>query len=211
MAPSNVLTGDAFHDSTNTRPRASSTIPDGGTFSVYSSIDIQAPPTYVWNAIVNVSEYKEWNTFVPDVTITKQTSPQATTSTIELGSRMTFDVQMTKDTKTKSKEVVNHFETLPQAGVDSSGKITRIHWVLDNAGSMAPTFIIKAERTNEIEETAGGFTRYRTWEVFGGWSASVIRWMYGEALRERFQDWSRDLKKRAEELYARDQAQKRQS
>ena len=70
-----ALTGDDFHNPSLTGPRASHNIPNGGLFSAYGSVKINAPPEAVYNAILNVSEWKQWNTFVYDVKITKNPNP----------------------------------------------------------------------------------------------------------------------------------------
>lgn len=72
MAP---LTGADFHDSSLTGPRPSYYIPNGGLFSAYAGTKIDANPEVVYRAILKVGDYSKWNTFVQDVTITKNPNP----------------------------------------------------------------------------------------------------------------------------------------
>lgn len=76
--------------------------------------------------------------------------------------------------------------------------------MLDNANLFAPGFIMKTERVNEIEELEDGGTRYRTWITFAGMGAKSWKKKYAEATQQRVQDFCRDLKRRSEELYAKD-------
>ncbi|RMY78690.1 hypothetical protein D0863_00488 [Hortaea werneckii] len=221
------LSGDAFHDPSNTGPRTTQQIRDGGTFSVYASIAINAPTQVVYDAILDVQKWHEWNTFVPKVDITGHPHPHKGRLKMMEGTNMTFHVQMTPDEQTTSKETCSHCEPLklrtkhgsmPLAnslphepslpdnltssakGTEFLGKapLTRIRWNLHNASIMTPGWVIKAERVSEIEEAEDGTTLYRTWEAFGGLAASHVKKKYGEVLQARFQDWCRDLKKYAE-------------
>ena len=64
---------------------------------------------------------------------------------------------------------------------------------------MLPSFLMHAERVNEIEQLADGTCTYRTWETFAGPVARVVRWKYESVLQARFEDWVRDLKAFVEE------------
>lgn len=120
---------------------------------------------------------------------------------------MTFKVSMTKHVSTVSKEIVSQLDPLKIAKDDSNDSeqqspsqnpVTRIGWVMDNTGMMTPSFLMKAERVNEIEDLGDGTTLYRTWETFGGPAAHFVKWKYEQTLRDRFEDWVADLKKYVE-------------
>ncbi|KAK4622151.1 hypothetical protein CLAFUR4_07478 [Fulvia fulva] len=200
-----------FRSSQNLGPRPTPTIPKGGVWSVYAEIDINVPPKYPYDAVVSVHEWREWNTFNPDVIITKHPNPHAGRQNLKMeqGTFMTFTVQITPDIRETSKERCEHLEPLKHkddghASHAQGGNITRIRWVLDNANLFAPGFIMKTERVNEIEEMPNGGTKYRTWITFAGMGAKSWKKKYSEAIQQRVQDFCRDLKRRSEELYAKD-------
>ncbi|KAH9809325.1 hypothetical protein Tdes44962_MAKER06186 [Teratosphaeria destructans] len=187
-----------FHDPDNTGPRECPMMRDGGVFSIYSSCTIRAPPKAVYDAILDVQKWKEWNTFVTDVTITSHPHSHKKDLKMTDGTYMTFHSQMTPKERADSKEVCSHIGRL-KTKEDHPPRVTRIRWDFHNAGYLAPAFVIKAQRVNEIEEAEDGTTLYRTWETFGGWAAKTIKKKYEEALKDNFARWSRDLKGYVEE------------
>ena len=207
MAP---LVGENFHNPTLTGPRASHNIPGGGLFSSYASTKINAPPQVVYDAILNVGEWKEWNTFVYDVKITKNANPHdrkdLAHKRITGGTCMVFyrNVSYDPPDKTESRQVVTLVEKLKlSTDGHSSPCVTRIRWMLDNAAISTPGFMLKVERINEIEETHDGTTIYRTWEVFSGPVARFVRKKFEIPWRDRMQESCADLKKWCEEKHAR--------
>lgn len=74
--------------------------------------------------------------------------------------------------------------------------------MLDNAAITTPGFLLKCERINEIEEAADGTTIYRTWEVFAGPVAKVMRKKLEMKWKERLQESTVDLKKWCEGKHA---------
>ena len=197
------LQGEDFHNASLTGPRASHAIPDGGTFSAYASAEMNASPEIVYNAILDVGTYREWNSFVDDVTITKTTNPHGqghgtdNSKRLAGGTCMIFHSRVVKDPeyRSKSREVVTLVEDLKLAkDGHSTPCITRIRWRLDNAAISTPGFLLKAERTNEIEETADKTTIYRTWETFSGPVSRIIKYKFEAALKDRMTDWCNDLK-----------------
>nr|POE72797.1 hypothetical protein CFP56_30736 [Quercus suber] len=191
MAP---LKNEAFHDSSNLGPRESHNMRDGGVFSVYASTQIAAPAAAVFDALLAIEHWPTWNSFVPEVKVTKHPRSHTKNLRMEAGTFMTFTVQMTASHRTTSKEVCTHVGQLKTWQDHPGHAVTHIRWSLDNANSFLPGFIMRAERTNEIEELQDGTTVYRTWETFGGWAAGTVRKKHGQALQERFADWARDLK-----------------
>ena len=206
MAP---LTGEDFHNPALTGPRTSHFIPNGGLFSAYASVRINASPEIVYRAILKVGDYSKWNTFVQDVTITKNPSPHhrkdGSTNSKRMtgGTCMIFHSELIKNPqyKTNSREVATLVEGLKLAkDGHSSPCITRIRWSLDNAAISTPGFILRSERTNEIEEAHDGTTVYRTWQTFNGPVARIIRNKFEKALQARLADWCRDLKAWCEKI-----------
>lgn len=118
---------------------------------------------------------------------------------------MIFHSELVKDPqyKTTSREVVTLVEDLKLAkDGHSTPCVTRIRWSLDNAAISTPGFLLRSERTNEIEEARDGTTIYRTWQTFNGPVARIIRSKFEAALRDRLSDWCNDLKNWCEKVEA---------
>lgn len=197
MAP---LTGRDFHDPTLTGPRASTKIPSGGLFSAYSSAKINAPPQVVYDALLDVAEWKEWNEFVPNVTITKTPNVHGKEAgshkRLTGGTCMIFHRNFGKEEPGQGRHVVTLVEKLKlSSDGHSSPCITRIRWQLDNAAISTPGFLLKSEQINEIEEAHDGTTIYRTWQSFAGPVAKMLRKKLEPVWKSGLQEWSRDLKK----------------
>lgn len=125
---------------------------------------------------------------------------------------MTLTHQLLPNTTSESKEVVRHLEALKTRARDNSstGKyVTRIRWTMDNAGLLAPGFVLKTERVCEIEELEGGNACvFRTWQTFAGLGAKVLRRKWEVVLRERSEDLVRDLRRRSGVLEGREKEEK---
>lgn len=185
-------TSNTVADEASTSPRATPTISSGGLFSPYATAHINASPQTVYDALVDAAGWKQWNTFVPSVTV-KPPSGSTDTNNIQQHASMTFKVTMSYGNNTVSKEYVNILD--PRPGTTSrKGSITRICWILDNKSLLTPRFLMHAERVNEIEDCGDGTCIYRTWETFGGAVARIVKWKYESLLKERFKDWVKDLK-----------------
>ncbi|EMC93961.1 hypothetical protein BAUCODRAFT_216246 [Baudoinia panamericana UAMH 10762] len=194
MAPPHLLEGDAFRDANNTGPRRSHYLENGGVFSIYADTKINAPPKAVYDAILDIEKWKDWNSFVFDVKVTSHPHSHHRALRMEEGTNMIFSVRMTEDDRTTSKEQCTHVGPLRTLADHDPPALTHIRWSLHNAALMAPGFVIKAERTNELEDVGDGTTIYRTWQTFGGMFANSVKKKYEQALKDRFQDWCRDLK-----------------
>lgn len=191
--------------SSSSAPRPSPNIPHGGIFSPYASSTIAAPATAVYTALLDTSTWPSWNTFVPSAEITSHPSSSSPSSTLDTpttspilakGTHMTFTVHLTPTSTTSSKELVFQIDPPPPSspGLSPKGTVTRICWTLDNRASLTPTWLLRADRVNEIEDLGDGTCVYRTWETFAGPVAWIVKRAYGGQLQERFEDWVRDLK-----------------
>ncbi|KAM3417355.1 hypothetical protein BST61_g5605 [Cercospora zeina] len=151
-----------FRSNANTGPRPTPTIPSGGTFSVYAEATIPTPPQYAYEALLDLHSWREWNTFNPDVLITKHPSPHSRALRLEQGTHMTVTMDLGSANggeKFQSKEVCLLLEPLKwkDDGREShkmGGNVTRIRWVSDNANYLIPRFVMKTERVTEIEESS---------------------------------------------------------
>lgn len=206
MAPGAAYTDHQFRSNAHTGPRPTPTIPDGGKFSVYAEITINTPPQFPYEAIVDLHSWRDWNSFNPDVIITKHPHPHSRGLRLEQGTFMTVTVQYAPGEKSQSKEVCMHLEALKTKDDGNpnhaqGGNITRIRWVSDNANYLIPRFVGKSERVNEFEEMSDGTTKYRTWIAFGGLAAKNLKKKYEKALQARVAEFCQDLKERSEQLY----------
>lgn len=195
-----------FRSHHNTGPRKTPTIPNGGIWSVYAETDIKAPPKYAYDAIINIHDWRDWNSFIPDVLVTKHPHAHSRTLKMEQGTFMTFTVQLTPTERTQTKTVCLHLEPLKTRSDGhkshaSGGNITRIRWTSDNANLLMPGFVLKQERVNEIEETNDGNCKYRSWLTFAGMKSKNLKKKSGEAYQQRIQDFVEDLRERCEKLY----------
>ncbi|THW18204.1 hypothetical protein D6D23_07780 [Aureobasidium pullulans] len=180
-------------------PRPTPTIPSGGFFSAYAEATVTAPPSTVYNALIDTSIWGDWNSFVPSVTIVKRSDDEA--DSIDPGIKkdmvLSFEVNMTPSMTTNSKEIVTHVDECP-SGLQP-GRITRINWIMDNKGSFTPKFILVAERVNEIEDLGDGTCIYRSWETFSGLAARIVKWKFGQALQKNFENWVTGIKQYVQE------------
>jgi len=173
-------------------PIPTPTYPTGGVFSVSSShTHIAAPASKVYALIVDTTRYPEWNTFVPKAEITGGGGSSG--PLLEVGSKMKFTVHMSSgsSSETHSDEIVTLLE--------ADGPVKRIAWRFAPGTGLG--WFLHAERVHEIrdrEGEEGGGCEYVNFETFGGLLAFVVRAWKGNQLCERFEDWSRDLKRVAE-------------
>lgn len=209
MAPGAAYTDHQFRSNANTGPRATPTIPDGGKFSVYAEIAINTPPQYPYEALLDLHSWREWNTFNPDVLITKHPQAHSRNLRLEQGTFMTVTVQINEQERAKSKEVCMHLEPLKHKNDGrpshaAGGNVTRIRWVSDNANYLIPRFVIKSERVNEIEEKGDSACVYRTWITFSGFAAKNWKKKHERDFQQRVVEFCEDLKKRCEEMHEED-------
>lgn len=76
-----------------------------------------------------------------------------------------------------------------------------------------PRFLLRTHRTNEVQDISSlehgdemVLCEYKTWEVMAGPMAWIVKGLYGAALQQRFEDWSRDLKRFAERTWLEEKA-----
>ncbi len=103
---------DHYVMSTNTGQQQAilptSLLPNGGVFTISSSVVISAPASRVFFAIFDTANWHKWNTFVPSVEILKQPSNHSDSANkLIVGTGMRFEVYMKPgDSATSSLEQV---------------------------------------------------------------------------------------------------------
>ena len=188
----------------------------------YASIEIDAPASVVWEVLLNVNKYPNWNSFCPKVTIRSQ--PQGTDThdpNLHNGTSFIFHVVM------DSKKPTSYTETqlrvldistpdqpssyIPQAKLDSDpaftsdlSKLYRISWTTEG-GFVARG--LKSERFHEIIVLNEKSCLVRTWECQGGSLARAVKWMYKDTLKQKFVEWCEDLKRESEKDFQANESQ----
>ena len=187
---------------TPTSPRESAVL------TLSESVHINAPAALVFDALLDVSKYGEWNTWCPKVTI--ETPPGS--KILATGTIFNFHVIMdaAKPTKeTPTRLIVTDVSTpekpssyIPTTALEHDPSYTtdlsslyRISW--KGEGGFA-TKGLRSERFHEVIINGEDSCEVRTWEVMSGPLAYTVRWVYKRTLNEKFALWCTDLKKRCD-------------
>lgn len=193
-------------------------------FQVSATTKINAPAAHVFEAVLKVGDYKDWNTFCPEVRILKQppSAPDAPSenepddvndsSRMRVGTIMQFMVIMDagKPNKTTPTELeVTDISTpeKPTEYIDAGtrekepsytadlSKVYRVSWK-SHGGFVSRG--LRTERFHEIIVLGENECEMRTWEVMGGMLAYTVKWTFQKTLDEKFRLWGDDLKKYCE-------------
>lgn len=192
---------------TTADPRPTPTHGPGGSFSIITSCSIAAPPETVASAILDHAAYSEWNTWIPRCTVespspssannTAENSPFNDPQYIQPGAKLTIEVHLDParswTTTNQNLEV-----TVLEPYDHSSANGWRVAW----KATSHPSYLLRAERVQEMVDDGHGGTEYTCWETMYGPLASVVRLATGAMLEKGFQRFGADLKKRAEALAA---------
>lgn len=140
-------------------------------------IEIEAPASLVWEVLVDLPRYGEWNSFCP-----------AARSTLKIGDPIVMDVILpgmtTPGTVSETIIAVEPEQLLAweqRATAENKDAARREQWVV----SLGP------ERCT-----------YQTLDAFVGLNADTLMKNYGALVKQGFDSVAVDLKKRAESLYA---------
>lgn len=185
---------------------------DGVSVTAYS-IRINAPARKVFNAVLNVGEYKEWNTWIPEVDIKSQ--PEGVNQGIgrlHKGTLFVFHVIMdakkpgaktatelrVSDVSTPEEQsdyVPAELLTEEHGFTSDLSKVYRVAWKSEGGFvSMG----LRTERFHEVIEISENECEVRTWEIMGGPIAYTVKWMFSKTLAEKFKLWCTELKQRSE-------------
>ncbi|KAK4556225.1 hypothetical protein LTR86_006922 [Recurvomyces mirabilis] len=184
--------------------------------SVSALIHINAPAQRVFNALLDTPKYGRWNTFIPGVTITSQPDHVKDDSTLlQLGTLFNFHVVMNSskpDSQTPTSLKVSSISTperlsdyVPEDMIEGDAcfypdqsKVYRVTWI--DHGSLQSR-ALQVERFHEVIVLGENECEVSTWECQDGILAYVVKWLYGEVLEEKFQDWVKGLKQYCESAY----------
>jgi len=189
-----------FLDKQSIHPRPSPTVPSP-TFSVLGHAIINAPPTAVYDALLDLPNYRNWNTFVTSAKLKKPSSEAAagdpkTTTHMHTGAVFDFTVKMktNSDSLTTSTEICTLAEPLKTSTSEDPFPVTTATWIFDVSGIPLMKYLLWSEHVNEIIDLGDGRTEYVHWEAFGGVLATAIKWFASGDLARAFRDWPEELK-----------------
>jgi len=140
---------------------------------ISSEIIINAPIQKVWDVLVDLDNYYQWNTFTPKVI-----------TDFRIGSDVTLHVRLSKGKKLRiQKETILNLEegTLISWGITSS-------------------FPAKTERIQQLTKIDSHTTRYYTADKLTGILVPVIMLLYQEKIQHGFDAVALGLKKYSESL-----------
>ena len=143
---------------------------------VRNEIDIDAPVEKVWDIVVDLERYPEWNPFTPRMGV----------KSIVVGEEFLLDCQMTeKQLLRDEKEVFLAYE--PER--------YRVCWGTSRTRGRPG---IKSFRWQICEPVDDRRTHFINFEEFHGILAPLVNLLYGKKLRRAFDGYGLALKKRAE-------------
>ncbi|NUP09035.1 MAG: SRPBCC domain-containing protein [Polyangiaceae bacterium] len=152
--------------------------------SAHYEVVIEAPIEDVWDTLVDLSRYPDWNPFVVRV--------EAPSSHARVGDSMTFTVRWGTGGGATSVEVTT--EMTPPAG-RTTGERRRAKWVYAFRGPLNRFNLVRGSRVQELEERSGGATLYKTHESFGG---LLARFVPLAKVQDGFERQAKALKTRVE-------------
>jgi hypothetical protein len=188
-----------FLDKQSLHPRPSPTVPSP-TFSVLGHTIINAPPAAVYDALLDLPNYRNWNTFIPSAELKKPGSTKPdnknTTTHMHTGAVFEFTVKMkpNSDSLTKSTEICTLAEPLKTSSPEKPFPVTTATWIYDVSGIPLLKYLLWSEHVNEIIDLGDGRTEYVHWEAFGGALATPMKWFAANDLARAFRDWPEELK-----------------
>jgi len=141
------------------------------SFVIDHSVEIEASAETVWQAIVRLEKYAEWNPFVV-----------ACRSTLEVGSPIDMKVRLFDTFTQKQRETI--FEHVP-------GK--RLSYGVESM----PLGALSSLRSHEVHAVDVHRARYDSHFELNGWLAPIVRRLLGGRLRKGFGGMTEALARRA--------------
>lgn len=143
---------------------------------VRSEIDIDAPVDKVWNVIIDLKRYPQWNKFTPRMSASK----------IVVGEEFDLDCQMTEKQLLKNEhEVFLSYEP----------ECYKVCWGTSRTKGRPG---IKSFRWQICVPMEAERTHFVNFEEFHGMLAPVVNLFYGKKLKRAFEGYCLSLKRRAE-------------
>lgn len=188
-------------------------------FLPHNKIHINAPAHIVFELLTSPSTWPDWNLFVPraellsrknangdneaytyDASVGEGDAKYKATPPMQLGDILHFKVGLptsgkgptAKRSASTTDEVVADFY-VPAKG---AGETYRASWAVTESYT-AP----RAMRHNEVWPLGDAECEYRTYEMFYGWMAWLVRLVVGKPVQTGLEEWAEGLKKAAEEKW----------
>ena len=138
---------------------------------VRAEVDIDAPIEHVWQILVDLDRYGEWNPFTPKVE-----------TTLRIGDPIHLQVRLVGERLTQRVEWITRNEPYT------------LGWEM----KLGARFLLYAERVQVLTVVDENRTRYMTEDRFSGWLRSPVVGLFGKAMERGFRDCGLGLKKAAE-------------
>jgi hypothetical protein len=135
---------------------------------------IPAPPTAVWDVLIDYPRYPAWNPFTMGVTTTGVVGDPVVLDVRLGGFRLTMHERM------------RVYEPKQRVG-----------WGLYILGGV----LLDCTRIQEIEDAGNGHTRYVCYESFRGWLVPLFFWFCRRPMEEGFEAAAAALERRVAELH----------
>lgn len=143
-------------------------------FTVYSDrVEIHAPQTTVWDILLDIDRYPEWNPFTEKVV-----------TSFELGSPVELHVNLPGRGKRLQREFIT--------GVHPPHKLG---WGMH----MLHERLLRARRWQTVEALGADRCCYHTEDHLRGLLTPLVRWLYFQSMQEGFNNMAYALKQRAEQ------------
>jgi hypothetical protein len=153
-------------------------MPDSKFLVTSVKVQINAPASLVWDVLVDLDNYPQWNPYTVKVE-----------STLEMGE----PVNLFLPDPTRPGELIHVIEHL--AAFDQPKQLS---WEL-SPSDLSPD---AARRDQYIEATGDASCTYYTTDLFLGPTAPVVMEQHGPWVKQGFDAVAHSLKTRAEQLYA---------
>ena len=141
---------------------------------VAAAVEIDAPIDAVWEALVDLPRYPEWNSFTRRVE-----------GELVVGTPVRLRVDMPRRSESWQVETVTEFDEAAR----------RFAWGM----TMGAPFLLRANRVQQLEALPSGRTRYTTVDRFGGVLVPLVMALYGGPMQAGFGAMAEDLRRYLEE------------
>lgn len=140
---------------------------------VKAEIEIDASPEAIFDILIDLEKYPEWNPFTPQID-----------STLMLGAPVHMRVRLGNASRL-SRQVEY---------VTANVRPIKLCWGAD----IPWRFLIRADRCQTLVPLDGERTRYVCSDEISGWLSPLVIRFFGPAMQRGFEDCALALKKRAE-------------
>jgi len=163
-------------------------------FYITSSININCPPSHAYHVLRDFSTWPAWNSFCPKANVKSSTVQDKQAKLLVPGMKLTLHVKMDP----KSPALRAQTEEVTEASDANAEGVLRVSW----SQATMPQFLLRSLRVNELQAgNDAASCQYRTWITMAGPTAYIVKRMFESTLQARFDDWSVDLKRYAEETW----------